>query len=127
MAAGAVALYIDNTGKIGTVPSSLRYKNNIKSLNDVDWLYILRPVTFSYKTDPFSITQTRLIAEEVEAVNPDLVSYNRNGEVETVSYTNLVVPMLKAIQDQKKELEENDARIKELEIRLEKIEALLYW
>ena len=48
----------------------------------------LRPVTFHYKPelDKVGIPQFGLIAEEVEAINPDLVVRDKDGKVSTVRY-----------------------------------------
>jgi trimeric autotransporter adhesin len=99
-------VYVDNTGKIGYVSSSARYKDNIGNMEDVDWLYQLRPVNFTYKNDEQRIKQYGLIAEEVEKVAPEFVSYNREGRPETVSYSSLIAPLLKAVQEQKQVIEE---------------------
>ena len=110
-----VDLYADNSGKIGYVASSARYKDDILDMKDVGWLYKLRPVNFTYKADEIKKKQYGLIAEEVEKVNPDFVSYNKDGQVETVSYSQLIAPMLKAIQDQQAVIEELQKRIETLE------------
>ncbi len=122
-------LYIGFDGKIGYLSSSKRYKRNIKSIKEIDWLYRLRPVSFQYKEDKSNSTKIGLIAEEVETINPDFVSYNSDGIVETVSYSMLVTPMLKAIQDQNDQIleqqsmiDEKEAEIEDLRSRLEKIE-----
>jgi len=99
-------LYIDSTGKIGYVSSSKRYKDNIKDLLDISWIYKLRPVSFTYKNDKDKNSEYGLIAEEVEHVNKKLVSYNEQGTPETVSYSKLIAPLLKAVQDQKSEIEQ---------------------
>jgi len=107
-------LYIDNTGKLGYVSSSIRYKENIVDFQDASWLYDLRPVTFDYK-DGSADHKMGLIAEEVEAVNQEIVSYSiledGSKQVETVSYSKLVTPLLVELQNL------ND-RIAELETRL---------
>ena len=41
----------------------------------------LKPVTFHYKSDAAGTPQFGLIAEEVAAVNPDLVVRDENGEI----------------------------------------------
>ena len=48
----------------------------------------LKPVAFRYKKeiDPKGIPQFGLVAEEVEKVNPDLVTRDTKGEVYTVRY-----------------------------------------
>src|SRR4030095_1642347 len=51
-------------------------------------LFALKPVTFRYKKgiDPQGIPQFGLVAEDVEAVNPDLVVRDEEGKVNTVRY-----------------------------------------
>jgi polyhydroxyalkanoate synthesis regulator phasin len=107
-------LYIDNSGLIGYVSSSLRYKTNITEMENIDWLYNLRPVNYTYKNDSTNRKQYGLIAEEVEKLNPLFVSYNSDGSVETVSYSSFISPMLKAIQEQKKKIDEQQNEITEL-------------
>jgi len=84
-------------------------------MEDVNWLYDLNPVNFNYKADESKTKMYGLIAEEVEDVNPLFVSYNEDGEPETVSYSQLISPMIKALQDQDKLIKELQARIEELE------------
>jgi trimeric autotransporter adhesin len=108
-------LYADDYGKIGYLASSARYKDKILDMEDVDWLYKLRPVNFTYKTDESDKKQYGLIAEEVEKINSDFVSYNKDGSVETVNYSQLISPMLKALQDQQALIEKLQKRIEALE------------
>lgn len=96
-------LYIDNTGLIGYVSSSIRYKDNVMDLTDTERLYDLRPVSFTWKKD--GIKSWGLIAEEADKVMPEIVSYNADGVVESVEYTRLIAPMLAEIQNLKKEVE----------------------
>jgi hypothetical protein len=46
----------------------------------------LKPVTFHYKSDASGTPQFGLIAEEVAAVNPDLIVRDEKGEIYTVRY-----------------------------------------
>jgi len=116
------ALYADINGKIGYVSSSARYKNNIASMEIPDWLFRLRPVNFTYKNDELNLKQYGLIAEEVEKVNPSLVSYNKEGQVETVSYSKLITPMLKVIQEQQEIIENQNKNYENLLKRVEQLE-----
>jgi hypothetical protein len=97
-------LYIDDAGKIGYLSSSKKYKKDITNMEDVSWLYNLRPVNYIYKKDETGKKQYGLIAEEVEKINPLFISYNKDGTVETVNYSNLITPLLKAIQSQQAEI-----------------------
>ena len=81
-------------------------------------------MNFVYKNDPAGIEQYGLIAEEVEKVNPLFVGYNKKGQVETVSYSQLITPMLKALQDQQKEIERLKAENRELVALRKEVEEL---
>ncbi len=107
-------LYIDNTGKMGYLSSAQKYKKNVKNMDDVSWLFRLRPVNYNYLNDDSGRTEYGLIADEVEKVNRDFVSYNESGLPETVSYSQLITPMLKAIQEQQMMIEELKKEIETL-------------
>lgn len=117
-------LYIDSSGNIGYVSSSERYKENIENLTGSDRIYKLRPVTYDRK-DGSNNGEVGLIAEEVAKVFPEAVSnktirYYRyddtRGQVldhvettqipETVNYERLIVPLLKEVQELRKEIEQ---------------------
>jgi hypothetical protein len=92
-ASGAIAVYINSDGQLGTTTSSLRYKENVSSLDAYsERIFDLNPVSFTYKEDDTHEKQYGLIAEEVEQVLPELVVHT-NGEPDAVQYHNLV-PML---------------------------------
>ena len=117
-------LYIDFSGKIGYLSSSRRYKKEIRPMEDIDWLYRLKPVNFRYKADHSGMKQYGLIAEDVEKVNPLFVSYNEQGRPETVQYSRLITPMLKALQEQRKTIEALQKKIDKLESEKSGISAL---
>lgn len=103
--ADAIAVLVDSAGQLGTVSSSIRYKENIQDLQQ-NHILKLRPVSFNYKQD--GRKATGLIAEEVEQIMPELVAYNQEGLPESVKYHELPVLLL----DEIKKLEK---RIRELE------------
>ena len=98
-------LFVDSTGLIGYVSSSLRYKENVVDMEDTSWLYSLRPVNFNYKETSVSDVQYGFIAEEVESVNSKFVSYDQNGQVETVQYSKLISVLVKEVQRLSAEVE----------------------
>ena len=118
-------LYIDNDGKIGYLSSSKRYKKNISTMENVSWIYDLKPVNYTYKNDVNEKKQYGLIAEDVEIVNREFVSYNENNELETVQYSKLITPMLKAIQDQRETIITLENQNKELLERIKRLEELI--
>ena len=99
-------VFIDtSTGALGTVASAKRYKDDIQGLPTMKAaLMQLRPVSFTYKTDPNNIVQYGLIAEEVERVLPELVAYNKEKQPETVAYQILPTLLLNEYQDHEKRL-----------------------
>jgi hypothetical protein len=95
------AVVISNTGQLGIVKSSARFKRDIRDMgNSSDALMKLRPVTFKYKSDPEGIKQYGLVAEEVARVYPELVSYGADGKLETVRYLTLISMLLNELQKQ---------------------------
>jgi hypothetical protein len=124
--ASGIALNISGTtGEITKASSSMRYKNTINSLDDISWLYNLRPVSFIYNQDPLKTLQYGLIAEEVEKVNNSLVVYDNEGKPDGIIYDNLISTLLKAAQDQKKTIESLQADNNALKQRLEKLELIV--
>jgi len=103
-AGSTTAVLIDNTGNLGTVASSIRYKENVEDLKYSPVLD-LRPVVFSYKADLNHTQQYGLIAEEVKEVMPHLVVYDKEGHPDSVKYHELPIFLLVEIQKLKKEIE----------------------
>lgn len=80
---------VNGNGRFGVVVSSARFKDEIKPMDKTsEAILALAPVTFRYKheIDPDSDPQFGLIAEEVEKVNHDLVSRDKEGKPYTVRY-----------------------------------------
>lgn len=109
------ALYINTTtGQIGLNSSAKRYKENIKDMESIDWLMKLRPVNYSLKCDSSHSKKYGLIAEEVYEINPAIVVFNKDNQIETLNYDQLITPMLKMIQELKAENEILETKIKAL-------------
>jgi hypothetical protein len=106
------------------VTSSRRYKNDINSIVDYSWLYNLRPVDFVYKSETVGPRQYGFIAEEVDLVNKELVTY-KDGQPDAVNYMNMIAPLVKAVQDQKKTIESLQSENEMLKQRLERLETLV--
>jgi uncharacterized coiled-coil protein SlyX len=84
-----VAVKVNAAGQIGTAPSSLRFKTEIKPMDKAsEAILALKPATFRYKKeiDPQGRPEFGLVAEDVEKVNPDLVARDADGKVYTVRY-----------------------------------------
>jgi hypothetical protein len=122
----AVAVLIDSKGQLGTVNSSLRYKEDIQPMGDASAALLkLRPVTFRYRQpseDGSKPIQYGLIAEEVAEVLPDLAVSNDNGQPETVKYHLLPTFLLAAYQRQSEVVRRQGELIAALQQRLEMLE-----
>jgi len=105
-------LQISSAGKVIKITSSARYKENIRELEvDTNKLYNLKPSTFNNKKTPEKI-DFGLIAEEVEEFVPELVSYNEDGQVESVKYSLLSVLLLQELKKLRQEIDDlkNEAK-----------------
>jgi len=139
----AVPVVIDSRGQLGTVNSSLRFKEDVHDMGDASkGLMRLRPVVFRYK-EPFADGSTPiqfgLIAEEVAQVYPDLVARSADGQIETVKYQVLDSMLLNEIQRQENrigvqtrhitaqgdEISKLQQQIREQKARLSRLEAAL--
>ncbi len=108
--ANAIAVLIDSAGQLGTVSSSIRYKENVQDMgDDSSPIMDLRPVTFNYISHP-EIKAFGLIAEEVLPIMPELVAYNSDGEVESVKYQDIAVMLLNEVQKLTKRIEALEAK-----------------
>lgn len=117
------AVLVAANGQLGVMASSARYKRDIHSMDQAsNNLMKLRPVTFRYKDDPQGIKQYGLVAEEVEPLYPELVTYSSAGRVESVRYHELIPMLLNEMQQQKRELAELRAENGTLRRTLEQVQ-----
>jgi hypothetical protein len=119
---GAVPVYINSNGQLGTVMSSIRFKEDVHDMADASsGLLRLRPVTFRYKqpeTNGSKPIDYGLIAEEVAKVYPDMVVTNADGQVETVQYQKLTPMLLNELQKQERTIRSLEERLAALETAL---------
>jgi hypothetical protein len=114
---GGTAVFINSDGRLGTTISSRRFKDEIKPMERTsEALFALKPVTFRYKKqiDPQGIPQFGLVAEDVEAVNPDLVVRDKEGKVNTVRYDAVNAMVLNEFLKEHRKNEEQEATIAHL-------------
>ncbi len=105
----AIPVVIDSNGQLGTISSSIRFKEDVHDMADASsGLLRLRPVTYRYKKpfeDGSKPLDYGLIAEEVAQVYPDLVANGADGRIETVQYQKLTPMLLNELQKQHAELD----------------------
>ena len=127
---GSPAAVFINTfsGQLGTTPpsSSRRYKKEIKPMDTAsEAVLALKPVSFHYKSDKTCTPQFGLIAEEVAAVDPDLVRCDENGEIYTVRYEAVNAMLLNEFLKEYRKVEELEKQVERLAAGLEKVSAQL--
>jgi Chaperone of endosialidase len=103
---------VSNTGQLGTVASSERFKKDITAMEKAsEAILSLRPVTFHYKTDTTGTPQFGLIAEEVAKVNPALVLPDKEGKPYSVRYDQVNAMLLNEFLKEHRKVEELKATV----------------
>ena len=109
-----VGVIVGTDGKLGTIVSSERFKDNIQPMDKVsEAILALKPVTFRYKheLDPHGIPQFGLVAEQVEKVNPDLVARDDQGKPYTVRYEAVNAMLLNEFLKEHRKVETLEAKM----------------
>jgi hypothetical protein len=112
---GGTAAYFNGSGTFGYNSSTRASKINIQNLSDVSWLIDLEPVSFNFRkqdadknyTDEFyPETLIGLIADDAALVNSYIGIFSEDNRILGLHYDRLVVPMLKMLQNLRKEFDE---------------------
>jgi hypothetical protein len=130
---GGAAVFINSSGKLGTITSSRRFKEEIRPMaQSSEVLFALKPVVFCYKKEiePQKIPQFGLVAEDVETVDPDLVVRDKDGKVNTVRYEAVNAMLLneflkehRTMQELKQQISALAATVKEQTAQIQKMSA----
>jgi hypothetical protein len=100
--------------ELGYVPSSRRYKEDIKPMDKTsEAIFALKPVSFRYKkkVDRGQTPAFGLIAEDVEKVDPNLVARNREGQPESVRYEYINAMLLNEFLKEHKKVQQLEASL----------------
>jgi Chaperone of endosialidase len=126
---------VSSSGQLGVAPSSRRFKDAIRPMDKAsEAILALKPVSFRYKQalDPEGVTQFGLVAEEVEKVNSDLVTCDKQGKPYTVRYEAVNAMLLNEFLKEHRKVERLEAalgtvnaRLAEQDARIQKISTLL--
>lgn len=109
---GKVAMVTGNIEMPGTVTahnfiiySSREYKENLKELDNMEWVDDIRLFSFNMKNDPEKTLRYGAIAEEVEQIAPEMVSVNPNDGKKSIAYIDLLVAKIARLEEKIKNLE----------------------
>ena len=124
-------VYVNAVGQLGVLPSSARFKEQIKPMDDASEAILeVEPVTFHYKKDldRNAVSQFGLVAEKLARVSSDLVELDNQGKPYTVRYDAVNAMLLneflkehRRVQDLECALEELSARLKEQGLQVQKM------
>ena len=108
--AGSTDLCRNGSSQISTCSSSLRYKTGVQPfLSGLDVVRRLRPISFSWNDD--GLRDVGFGAEEVEKVEPLLVTRNAKGEIEGVKYKQITTVLINAVREQQQIIEQQQRQI----------------
>src|SRR5205823_6871535 len=122
------SVVVNNLGRLGTVASSARFKEEIKPMDKAsEAVLALKPVTFRYKKeiDPAGTSQFGLVAEDVEKVNPDLVVRDKEGKPYSVRYDQVNAMLLNEFLKEHRKVEAQDRKLADQERRIHNQEATI--
>lgn len=103
-----------STGILTYDTSSIRYKENIEAIPyGLAETLQFSPKKFAYKSD--GSIGIGFIAEEVQAIVPEVISLNSDGQPDAISYDRLTAVLCKAIQELNAKVEALESRVAELE------------
>ena len=110
--AGSDHLCINSSSRVATCSSSLRYKTNLAPYRSgIAVINLLRPITFNWKEG--GMRDLGFGAEDVEKIDPLLVTYNKEGQVEGVKYDRINVVLVNAIKEQQQQINAQQKQIGE--------------
>jgi len=120
--------------------SALRFKKDIRNLTyGIDEVMQMRPIIYRYKEEfkpTFQMERTGFIAEELELIIPEVITYETYGEdgkttglIEGIDYPKFTAVLVGAIQEQQEQIETQQTQIQllsnqnqQLNQRIEKLE-----
>jgi len=112
-ATGIKHLCVNSNDRVADCSSSLRYKTNLAPyLGGLSIINRLRPISFTWKEG--GMHDLGLGAEDVEKIDPLLVTYNKQAQVEGVKYDRLNVVLVNAINEQQQQIAAQQKEIREL-------------
>src|SRR5262249_29572887 len=120
------AVFVDDNGQLGVAPSSRRFKEDIKPMDQAsEALFALEPVTFRYKSaiDSSHTKQFGLVAEDVEKINPALVVRDKEGKSYSVRYDQVNAMLFNEFLKEHKTVQEQGAMIARQQKQIEALTA----
>jgi hypothetical protein len=113
--AGNQHLCLNNSNRLAPCSSSLRYKTDLRPFAaGLAIINRLQPVSFTWKEG--GMRDLGFGAEDVQKIEPLLVTYNSQGQVEGVKYDRVAVVLVNAIKELHQQLAAQQTQIEELRL-----------
>ena len=117
-----IPVLVDSDNQLGTNNSSRRFKKDIKPMDQTSQaIMALKPVTFHYKNQDAKKARDRLqfglIAEDVAAINPDLVVSEDNQPL-SVRYDAVNAMLLNEFLKEHRKNEQQESKIEQQEAKI---------
>ncbi len=104
--------------------SSIRYKKNINAFaSSLSLISRLSPVSFNWKDG--GMRDIGLVAEDVAAVEPLLITRNQKGEIEGVKYDRLGVVLINAVKEQQAQIARQEKLIESQQVQIDALKNLV--
>ena len=115
----------DDTG-VYTALSDRRLKKDFKDLH-FDWnsFMKLKTLTYKFKSDDEAKLSIGMVAQDVQKIYPELVTYHEEEDIFHMNYSGIGVVAVKAVQELKRENELLRKENEEMKLRLDRIEKML--
>ena len=98
-----------------TAYSDIKLKDNIDIITQpIEKVKALRGVSYNRNDVPGNPRQVGVIAQEVEKVLPEVVSYNKETDTKSVAYGNMVGLLIEAIKEQQEQIDAQQEQINKL-------------
>ena len=108
-----------------TINSDERLKDNIQPLGStLNKLHQIEAKTYSFKKDEEHTPKIGVLAQEVQAVFPELVTEGADG-ILSVNYQGLVPVLINAINEQELKMSEQDAKMSEQDAKIAALEEMV--
>ena len=128
VATNGTQVYVNSDGRLGTGPSSRRFKKDIADMDMASQVLLsLRPVSFHYKEefDSKGVAQFGLVAEEVAKISPDLVLRDGKGDIYSVRYEAVNAMLLNEFLKEHRKVEQHEVNMTHLQSTVAKQEAII--
>ncbi len=102
---GTTSVCRNSYNSLATCSSSLRYKTDVQPfISGLNLVRRLRPIAFTWKDG--RMRDIGFGAEDVEKIEPLLVTYNAKGDIEGVKYAQITAVLVNAIKEQQAQIQQ---------------------